>query len=290
MKNNLKNKGFTLVELAIVIVIIGLLVGGVMHGQALIESAKVNRAVTDFKKYETAMLTFKAKYNALPGDMLNAYTFFDGSGGSSVCGGNNNSRLGCNGNGDSLIGWNADHQEVQKVWAHLNLSNINKDVSLYPTKEYRFMVTSPNPNPTGWAADTPNDRNTPLSTITEGAVFSLASPRLLSGGTYYGQTGLWISLSKPESKPIAGYLDDILNNVVSAGTAMNIDSKIDDGLPTTGTVLALTRWVAGSAWEVCATTYIPYNQMPSIAPSASITYTANQQNLACSLLFKTSLE
>lgn len=119
------NKGFTLVELAIVIVIIGLLVGGVMQGQALIDAAKVNRAISDFKKYEAAILTFKAKYNALPGDMRNAYTFFDGSGGNNVCGPNNATVTGCNGNGDGLLGggyW--DYSDVGRMWVHLTLSNI----------------------------------------------------------------------------------------------------------------------------------------------------------------------
>ena len=62
--------GFTLVELAIVLVIIGLIVGGVLVGQDLIKAATVRSTVTDIEKYNGAVTTFRSKYNGLPGDLL----------------------------------------------------------------------------------------------------------------------------------------------------------------------------------------------------------------------------
>lgn len=67
-----KQSGFTLVELSIVIVIIGLLVGMVMQGQSLIESAKVANAIATVKDLSLATKTFREKYKYWPGDHPNA--------------------------------------------------------------------------------------------------------------------------------------------------------------------------------------------------------------------------
>jgi prepilin-type N-terminal cleavage/methylation domain-containing protein len=65
--------GFTLIELSIVLVIIGLIVGGVLVGQDLIRAAEVRATIAQIEKYNTAVNTFRGKYNAVPGD-LNAAT------------------------------------------------------------------------------------------------------------------------------------------------------------------------------------------------------------------------
>jgi prepilin-type N-terminal cleavage/methylation domain-containing protein len=60
--------GFTLIEIAIVLVIIGLLLGGVLKGQELINSAKVKNLATDFKNVPIYIYGYQDKYKALPGD------------------------------------------------------------------------------------------------------------------------------------------------------------------------------------------------------------------------------
>jgi prepilin-type N-terminal cleavage/methylation domain-containing protein len=62
--------GFTLVELAIVMIIIGLLIAGVLKGQALINNAKVTSTVAQNKAIDAAISTFRDTYSALPGDMV----------------------------------------------------------------------------------------------------------------------------------------------------------------------------------------------------------------------------
>ena len=65
---NNKQTGFTLIELAIVLVIIGLLLGGVLKGQELINSAKVKNMATDFKNIQVYIYGYQDKFKALPGD------------------------------------------------------------------------------------------------------------------------------------------------------------------------------------------------------------------------------
>jgi prepilin-type N-terminal cleavage/methylation domain-containing protein len=73
MRNNVgwRRQGFTLIELPIVLVIIGLIVGGVLVGRDLISAAAVRAQVTQIEQFNTAANTFYGKYGYLPGDMPN---------------------------------------------------------------------------------------------------------------------------------------------------------------------------------------------------------------------------
>lgn len=68
MKNDDKQQGFTLVELAIVMVIIGLMIGAVLKGQAMIDDAKQKRLVNDLQGISAAYFTYYDRYNSIPGD------------------------------------------------------------------------------------------------------------------------------------------------------------------------------------------------------------------------------
>ncbi|MDD5030540.1 MAG: prepilin-type N-terminal cleavage/methylation domain-containing protein [Rhodoferax sp.] len=69
-----RQSGFTLVEIAIVLVIIGLLLGGVLKGQELIDQSKIKRVVNDFNNIGAAYDTYKDRYRYVPGDDPNAAT------------------------------------------------------------------------------------------------------------------------------------------------------------------------------------------------------------------------
>lgn len=97
--------GFTLVELSIVLIIIGLILGGVFKGQALIDSARVRAMSTDVSGIRTAWFSFQERYRSIPGDFSSARTQID----SSALPGNGNGRI-------------DDSQERAGVWQQLALA------------------------------------------------------------------------------------------------------------------------------------------------------------------------
>jgi len=109
MKNN--QSGFTLVEIAIVLVIIGLLLGGVLKGQELINSAKVKNFATDFRNIPLFIYGYQDKYRALPGDDKNAQAHVVAT---------------TNGNGNGVIDgdWNASSGESFNFWQHVRLAGL----------------------------------------------------------------------------------------------------------------------------------------------------------------------
>lgn len=103
MKRLGNKRGFTLIELSIVLVIIGLLIGAVIKGGSLIADAKMKRLKNDVDGYIAAVHSYSGKYNAIPGDDSRASTRFSGA---------------ANGNGDGLI------TESTTAWDHLRGAGI----------------------------------------------------------------------------------------------------------------------------------------------------------------------
>ena len=92
-----KQTGFTLVEIAIVLVIIGLLLGGILKGQEMITQAKIKNVVADFSGVSAAYYGYQDRYRAIPGDDPNALTRWTGATPAVVAG---------NGNGVVAGTWN----------------------------------------------------------------------------------------------------------------------------------------------------------------------------------------
>src|ERR1700753_450898 len=76
-------QGFTLIELSIVLVIIGLIVGGILVGQDLIKAAEVRAQISQIEKYNSAGNTFRGKFGGIPGDLalslVNQFGFSPGA-------------------------------------------------------------------------------------------------------------------------------------------------------------------------------------------------------------------
>ena len=107
-----KQAGFTLVEIAIVLVIVGLLIGGVLKGREMITNAKIKRIENDFAGVSAAIYAYQDRYGVLPGDDPSASTRFPGTWRSSDNG---------NGNGNISGGWSSRNNtaESRKIWKHL---------------------------------------------------------------------------------------------------------------------------------------------------------------------------
>lgn len=104
-------KGFSLIELSIVMIIIGLLIGAVTASRHIINLAEINSVVKDINKYRTAIYNFKLVYQQLPGDFNNASSYFSG-----VSNGNNN--------GEIRWGSIGSDDESSDAWIHLQKANI----------------------------------------------------------------------------------------------------------------------------------------------------------------------
>ncbi len=113
-----KQTGFTLIEIAIVLVIIGLLLGGVLKGQELINSARVKNLATDFKNIPVYIYGYQDKYRALPGDDKDAQLHL---GASAV-----QAASATAGNGTIDGGWDAGagDKESNLFWQHVRLANL----------------------------------------------------------------------------------------------------------------------------------------------------------------------
>src|SRR5690606_39453314 len=108
-----RQQGFTLVEIAIVLVIIGLLLGGVLKGQELINSAKVKNMATDFRNVPVFIYGYQDKFKRLPGDDDAATT---------------NIKASANGNKNGVISgaWNSETVNAESVlfWEHVRRANL----------------------------------------------------------------------------------------------------------------------------------------------------------------------
>lgn len=231
MSNNKKMNGFTLIELSIVIVIIGFLVAGITVGANMIKQAQIRSVITEMQRYQTSYNNYLARFNAVPGDMINAYSFWPSTNTSDpkYCG----SAANCNGNGDGLISWRGTlatgtdgGNEVVKAWRHLALAE----------------MISAGVNPIGFPTDTGGTlilgQNAPNSKIQNAGYFIAGADQATATGGPQGTYLIGTSKSSAwvDSRTNAVFLGrpsantTFIAGALKAEEAYNIDTKIDDGM------------------------------------------------------------
>lgn len=182
-----QQSGFTLVEIAIVLVIIGLLLGGVLKGQELINSAKSKAVINDFRNAATMIAAYQDRFRAIPGDD------------STVAAHLKTATPATGTLGDGLIGgdWDTSAPTAESVlmWQHLRLANLASGSTSAPSS----------------AAD-----------------LAEFVPKNAEGGRIGVQS----------TAPIAGWSGRqfVCQGNISGRVAQQVDTTMDDGNPTNGSI------------------------------------------------------
>lgn len=222
----MKRNAFTLVELAIVLVIIALVTGAVLTGQSLIQAAMLRGVTTQLNSYQTAATTFLVKYSAKPGDITRA-TFFWGAPGSDISNCPATAGTGtetCNGDGTDTIGNGAASQYGERFmfWQHLTNANLIEGV-------YTGIAGA------GGNQDSVPNENAPTSRVNDSIWF--VDTRTDAGNTdryydisYQNYFMLGLDVGTTNQRPNGP--------IFTSEEALSIDEKIDDEKPGQGRVIA----------------------------------------------------
>lgn len=235
-----RESGFSLVELSIVLVILGLLTGGILAGQSLIRAAELRAVSTEYSRYNAAINSFRDKYFALPGDMPTAVKFWTAQAGGTADGTDaacaaldvntpSTTQATCNGNGDGRVSSYGNTAfapimgyEVYRFWQHLANAGLIEG-------SYTGVLNTTFGDYSGIA--TSLGRNVPRSKVNNaGWLFvywgnSTYAPALPSNYGHVMTFGApWIH-------------EYTFGPVIKPEEAWNIDTKMDDGRPATGNVM-----------------------------------------------------
>jgi prepilin-type N-terminal cleavage/methylation domain-containing protein len=225
-------RAFSLVELSIVLVILGLLIGGILSGQALIRAAELRSVGTEYSRWVTATQTFRDKYFALPGDFRDATRFWGRLNSNSDCATNSSASVNgtsgaCDGSGSGQIDWQnglgaGASTESHQFWRQLALAGLIEG-------SYTGLGGS------GGSAEVTIGTNAPRSKLNTAGwgimgngICGLPAAQCFQSNDY--RNFLVLGTAMPNNIPV--------ENVLKPEEAWNIDAKLDDGKPATGRILA----------------------------------------------------
>lgn len=252
--------GFTLVELSIVLVIVGLIIGGILYGQTMIKSAEIRAAISETEKFTAATYTFKTKYNGLPGDFSNATDFWGAADPDpNTC----KTTIGagyttCNGDGSGTIGDQTAPMSYEwyRFWHHLFIAGL--------IKGSYTGVQGP-----GGVHDAIVGTNIPETPI-PGSGFAISWRSPIPAGHAHLYEGTYAT-TLVLGAPLSGNFP--YSAILTPTEAHEFDCKIDDCKPAVGIVRALKS----------TSTYTPGCTTTDVVATAE--YAATQGKL-CSLLIK----
>lgn len=261
------NKGFTLIELSIVLVIIGLIVGGILVGQDLIKAAELRATVSQKEKFDAAVNTFRGKFNGLPGDLANFANFAGTLTQTGLVAGTNGF-----GDGDGLIEGVSNAVmvgfvgEIKMFFKHLSDAGLIGENLAGVTTAVGADLTTP-------------ATYYPAAKLGKGSYFSVGA---VTGLNYFVLGGI------SDASAAAG-ADFIItsSDVITPSEAYQIDTKLDDGQPATGIVLSIDTiaTMATAPAGGAAGAGNCYNSTTGIYSTAVV---ADANNLLCVLRIRAS--
>ena len=212
--------GFTLIEMAIVLIVVGLLVGGILAGRNMIASADLKAVMTDIDIYATAAASFQNKYNALPGDITTATGMWGAAHGTfNTC----KTTVGagittCNGDGNGLIGnvstAAADGYESFRAWQHM------KNAGFITGPFSGVLAGGSNP-----------ETNVPKTSFGGGLSIYYLTAQSASGSYFDGNYGHVLTVGAAT----AGHM---VAPLISPEEAQEVDNKLDNKMPGSGKIMS----------------------------------------------------
>ena len=227
--NTLHQKGFTLVELAIVLVILGLIAAGILTGKNLIDNSRIRGLIAEGQSYVQAVRLFEDRYGGLPGDLHNAEDIWGAQNTNATTCQQTESvdERTCNGNGDGFINDDGDTTawERYRAWQHLSNAGFIKG---------KFTGT--------WSGSNENNSvpgsNVPGPEYDKTIGFSLSyhfnnntSVNLQKYGHYSDKLAQNHFVTLGGGHRSTTYADGI---ALSSRVTFEMDQKMDDGLPNSG--------------------------------------------------------
>jgi prepilin-type N-terminal cleavage/methylation domain-containing protein len=217
-------RGFTLVELSIVLVILGLLAGGVLAGQGLIRAAELRSITTDQQRFLIAIRAFRDQYRSLPGDMPNATLVWGAQDPTpATCQTTpSTGKATCDGNGTGGVGLvTAEYYESFRLWQQLANAGLIEGT-------YNGVTGS------GGTLHCVPGTNCPASRLAKGGfLYSMVTSTPFGILASPNAHVLFFGAGSNSTAPNVG--------IIKAEDAWNIDTKLDDGKPGTGKVMGPTN-------------------------------------------------
>jgi prepilin-type N-terminal cleavage/methylation domain-containing protein len=233
------SSGFSLIELSMVIIIIGLIVAGTISAHSIVKAAKLRDVISDYYEYSTAFSSFKGQFKAIPGDFTKAHLYWGDD-----CGTNpepttnppffhtNGLNNRCSGNGDGYITWDGIGTfEIYKVFQHLYLAG-------YVSQAYTGNNFVSEPLYTGGEQLYRPGINVPKSSFGDDSYYIIAGRNTIPAAITWSNTErkaktdyLFIVRVNPDHLTTLSYL--------SSRDSYNLDNKIDDSKADTGVFLSI---------------------------------------------------
>lgn len=203
-------RGFTLVEMAIVLVIIGLIIGGILKGQEIVSNARVKSQVAQVDGVKAAVATFVDEYNYYPGDDPNAGTQLNLASSLSGASGDGDGFVATPGTAAAIFDSAIPGTEMGFAWLDMQEARLIEGVAVpvNATNASVFQNLGKLSSSYIWFGD--------WSNVTTGGLKVTNKMILLSGVA-------GMAIPKPGAR---------------TADASQIDTKYDDGLPTTGLIIA----------------------------------------------------